>query len=223
MAAPRTIGLLLRTNVANAEASQPLSCGFHRPIIRMASDEQLRELLTATAQGDKSAFADLYRQTSSHLYGLLIRMLKRRDWAEEALQDCYVRVWQKASSFDSSKGLPLTWMMSVARYRALDLLRMKRPEVELPDEGDDASLPPMSMADDGQDPLSSAVESQGLSRMHSALVQLPDEQRTAVLLAYYEGYTHRELAQRMDAPLGTVKSWVRRGLARLREVLEEAS
>lgn len=187
----------------------------------MASDPQLSKLLSATAEGDKSAFADLYRLTSSHLYGLLIRMLRRRDWAEEALQDCYIRIWQKAKTFDGTKGAPLTWMMSVARYRALDLLRMKRPEVEMPEEDDDASLPPMSMADDGQDPLAGAVESQGLSRMHMALQQLPEEQRRAVLLAYYEGYTHRELADRMDAPLGTVKSWVRRGLGRLREVLEE--
>ena len=187
----------------------------------MANDKQLTSLLEAISQGDRRAFSDLYRQTSSHLYGLLVRMLKRRDWAEEALQDCYVRIWQKAETFDASKGAPMTWMMSVARYRALDLLRMKRPEVSMPEGEEDASLPPMSMADERQDPLASAAESQGLSRMHSALAQLPVEQRKAVLLAYYEGYTHQELSTHLGAPLGTVKSWVRRGLARLRQVLDE--
>lgn len=187
----------------------------------MADVEQLSRLLQATAEGDERAFADLYRATSSHLYGLLFRMLKRRDQAEEALQDCYIKIWQKAETFDADKGSPLTWMLAVARYRALDLLRMKRPEVELPDEESEISLPPMTMADDSQDPQARSEESQGLDNMRVGLRQLPEEQRQAVLLAYYEGYTHQELAKHMNAPLGTVKSWVRRGLARLREILDE--
>tara|TARA_R110000787_G_scaffold6770_16_gene23545 strand:- start:9835 stop:10398 length:564 start_codon:yes stop_codon:yes gene_type:complete len=187
----------------------------------MADVEQLSRLLQATARGDQLAFAELYRATSSHLYGLLLRMLKRRDWAEEALQDCFIKIWQKAESFDGKKGSPLTWMLAVARYRALDLLRMKRPEVEMPDDDSEISLPPMTLADDTQDPLARSEETQGIDRMRAGLDQLPAEQRQAVLLAYYEGYTHQELATRLNAPLGTVKSWVRRGLARLRELLDE--
>ena len=187
----------------------------------MADVEQLSRLLQATARGDQLAFAELYRATSSHLYGLLLRMLKRRDWAEEALQDCFIKIWQKAESFDGEKGSPLTWMLAVARYRALDLLRMKRPEVEMPDDDSEISLPPMTLADDTQDPLARSEETQGIDRMRAGLDQLPAEQRQAVLLAYYEGYTHQELATRLNAPLGTVKSWVRRGLARLRELLDE--
>lgn len=187
----------------------------------MADVQQLTQLLHATATGDQRAFAELYRLTSAHLYGVLVRMLQRRDWAEEALQDCFVKIWQKAETYDGNKGAPLTWLLTVARYRALDLLRMKRPEVEMPEEGDRYQLPPMTLADDNQDPLARADEGQGIARMRACLKDLPPEQREAVMLAYYEGYTHQELAKRMNAPLGTVKSWVRRGLARLRECLDQ--
>lgn len=187
----------------------------------MADVEELAQLLQATARGDERAFAALYRASSSHLYGLLLRMLQRRDWAEEALQDCYIKIWQKAETYEREKGAPLTWLMTVARYRALDLLRMKRPEVEMPDEDSEFALPPMTMADDSQDPLARAVEGQGIAQMRECLRGLAEEQRSALLLAYYEGYTHQELASRLKAPLGTVKSWVRRGLTRLRECLDQ--
>ncbi|MFA5938413.1 MAG: sigma-70 family RNA polymerase sigma factor [Sinimarinibacterium sp.] len=186
----------------------------------MADAEQLVRLLSATAAGDQAAFRRLYEASSAHLFGLLLRILQRRDWAEEALQDCYLKVWQKADTYSPDKGAPLTWLMTVARYRALDLLRMKRPEVELPEEGEDSSL---AFADDssGADPEARAVEGEGIGRLQRCMDGLPDEQRRSVLLAYYEGYTHQELAQRMNAPLGTIKSWVRRGLQRLRECLGE--
>jgi len=184
----------------------------------MIQPEQLTRLLAATAAGDQRAFAELYRGCSSHLFGLLLRILKRRDWAEEALQDCFLRVWQKSDSYDSTKGAPLTWLSTIARYRALDLLRMKRPEVEMPEEGD---APPMTMVDVSEDPSARADERQGVERLESCMAILQDEQRRSVLLAYYEGYTHQELAKVMKAPLGTVKSWVRRGLSRLRECLDQ--
>lgn len=187
----------------------------------MAAPQDLMRLLHATANGDERAFAELYRSTRSHLYGLLLRMLKRRDWAEEALQDCFIKIWQKAETYESHKGAPLTWLMTVARYRALDLLRARRPEIGMPDEDGASALPPMTLADDTQDPLARADEGQGIARMRECLGSLRPEQREALLLAYYEGCTHQELAARMGAPLGTVKSWVRRGLARLRERLDQ--
>jgi RNA polymerase sigma-70 factor (ECF subfamily) len=183
----------------------------------MTPAEQLAPLLAATAAGDQRAFRDLYTASSRHLFGLLLRMLKRRDWAEEALQDCYVKIWQKADTYAPDKGAPMTWLMTVARYRALDLLRMKRPEVELPDEED---APPMTFAgESADDPQDRAVEAEGIGRLNRCMQGLADEQRRAVLMSYYEGYTHEELAQRLEAPLGTVKSWVRRGLAKLRDCL----
>ena len=182
-----------------------------------ADNERLVRLLADTGLGDQRAFAQLYAACSSHLYALLLRMLKRRDWADEALQDCFLRVWQKADTYAPEKGTPLTWLLTVARYRALDLLRMKRPEVEMPEEGDEA---PMTFADVTESPEDRAVEREGLGMLRDCMKDLQDEQKRSVLLAYYEGYTHQELAKTMNAPLGTVKSWVRRGLARLRECLD---
>lgn len=179
---------------------------------------QLTRLLAATAAGDTRAFAELYDAAGAHLFGLLIRILRRRDWAEEALQDCFLKVWQKAATYAPDKGAPLTWLMTIARYRALDLLRAKRPEVN---EADDSTMTgeiEMAVAE-GQSPLETAETLQGLGRLEQCMKGLQDQQRQSVLLSYYEGYTHQELAKRLKAPLGTVKSWVRRGLQQLRECL----
>lgn len=185
----------------------------------MAADAVLlQQLLAQTARGDQKSFRQLYEASSSHLFGLLMRMLKRRDWAEEALQDCFLKIWQKAETYSPEKGAPLTWLMTVARYRALDLLRMKRPEVEMPEESD---APPLAFEDVAEDPQARAVEQEGIGQLKECMKGLQDEQQRSVLLAYYEGYTHQELAVIMKAPLGTVKSWVRRGLQRLRECLEQ--
>jgi RNA polymerase sigma-70 factor (ECF subfamily) len=182
-----------------------------------ADPEHLSKLLAAIGGGDQRAFAELYQSCSSHLFGLLLRILQRRDWAEEALQDCFLKIWQKSETYEPARGTPLAWLSTIARYRALDLLRMKRPEVEMPEEGEE---PPMTLADPGQDPVDSAIEGEGMGRLRDCMRGLQDEQRKSVMLAYYEGYTHLELAEAMQAPLGTVKSWVRRGLSRLRECLE---
>lgn len=186
----------------------------------MADASHLIDLLERTARHDQRAFRALYEAASPHLFGLLLRMLKRRDWAEEALQDCFVKIWQRADSYAPDKGAPLTWLMTVARYRALDLLRVKRPEVEMPEEGEDAS---MAFADwsSGIDPESEAVASEGIGRLSRCMDGLAEEQRRCVMLAYYEGYTHQEMTAVVGAPLGTIKSWVRRGLQKLRECLGE--
>lgn len=191
----------------------------------MADADQLTQLLAATAAGDQQSFRKLYEATSSHLFGLLARMLKRQDWAEEALQDCYLRIWQKSESYEPRKGAPLTWLLAIARYRALDLLRMRRPEVMEHQTGDDDDEGPslLDAPDPTQDPLARAEEREGIGRLERCMEGLGGEQRNSVLLAYYEGYTHQELAARLKAPLGTVKSWVRRGLAQLRDCLEAAA
>lgn len=178
--------------------------------------EDLFRLLAQTAAGDQRAFARLYEQCSPHLYALLLRMLRRRDWADEALQDCFLRVWQKSESYVPDKGTPMAWLMTIARYRALDLIRMKRPEIS---DSDPDEPTPVAATEASQDPGMQAAEQEGLGMLERCMKSLQPEQRDSVLLAYYEGYTHEEIARRRGAPLGTVKSWVRRGLQKLRDCL----
>jgi RNA polymerase sigma-70 factor (ECF subfamily) len=190
------------------------------------ADLDLDALLLRTAAGDKAAFAALYQATSSHLFAVLLRMLKRRDWAEDALQDCYVKVWQRAETYTPERGTALPWLLTVARYRALDRLRGLRPDERETDRHvdfeDETSTTPEIADEFMQSPEATAIEQEGLSQMSDCLKNLPNDQRRSLLLAYYQGYTHPELAEKMGAPLGTVKSWVRRGLSRLRDCLEAA-
>lgn len=187
----------------------------------MQDTARLEGLILATASGDARAFRDLYLAASPHLFALLLRMLKRRDWAEDALQDSLLKVWRKSESYSPDKGSPATWLFTIARHRALDMLRAQRPEdsIELGDDEDGAPMR-MDMADETENPEARAVEREGIGRMERCMQGLLEAERRCVMLAYYEGYTHPELAQALDAPLGTVKSWVRRGLGKLRVCLE---
>lgn len=178
----------------------------------------LTALLARIVRGDQQALSELYDQTSPILYGLLLRMLRRPDWAEEALQDCYLRVWQHSESYNAEKGEPIAWLIGIARYRALDRLQAAR-DAESRRCRHEQDLRDLAIPERG--PEQSAVEREGLERLNRCLRGLQEEQRRSVLMAYYEGYSHSELAQAMDAPLGTVKAWVRRGLARLRACLEQ--
>jgi len=187
----------------------------------MQDAARLEQLITATAGGDKLAFRQLYSETSAHLFALLLRMLKRRDWAEEALQDSLLKVWRKSETYDPGKGSPSTWLFTIARHRALDLLRQKRPEDSLTVVDDeDGSSTVLDVVDEDENPEARAMEGEGMGRLERCMKGLLDAERKSVMLAYYEGYTHPELASAMSAPLGTVKSWVRRGLVKLRACLE---
>jgi len=184
----------------------------------LAPDADLTALLAAVARGDPPAFAELYAQTSARLYALLVRILKRPDWAEEALQDCYMRVWLRSESYAPERGSPMAWLSTIARYRALDLIRMRRTAPGDAPAGESAD--PALLADAAPRPDEQAAQREGLERLRRCLDQLAEDSRRSVLMAYYEGYTHGELARRLGAPLGTVKSWVRRGLQQLRACLE---
>ena len=187
----------------------------------MIQDDPLEGLLAAVARGDRGAFAELYAATSPQLFALLLRMLQRRDWAEEALQDCYVRIWQRSDGYTPDRGAPMAWLATIARYRALDLLRARRPEVS-ESAFDEGRPSPLEREDEGASPEARAVEREGIGRLEDCMKGLIEEQRRSVLLAYYEGYTHSELAKRLKAPMGTVKSWVRRGLLQLRDCMGAA-
>lgn len=186
----------------------------------MADNAQLAQWLQAVGRGDEQAFQSLYRATSAHLYSLLLRMLRNEERAQDALQDTFVKVWKKSHTYSPDRGSPLTWLLSVARYRALDMLRRQRPETGMPEDPDIEAL--LLVDDNSPGPQDENVTEEALAAVRTCLGTLQADQRRSVILAYYEGLTHQELAARLGAPLGTVKSWVRRGLMRLRECLVES-
>jgi len=178
-----------------------------------AQVDALGELLSRSALGDRAAFARLYQATSSKLYGVALRILRREDWAEEVLQECYVNVWRHATEYNASRAAPMTWMTSIVRNRCLDWLR--RPNPEPLAEGAEENI-----ADAGRGPLDELERSQEAGAVARCLRGLDARQRQAIALAFFDGLSHAELAQHLREPLGTVKTWVRRGLAKLRSCLE---
>lgn len=178
---------------------------------------ELVQWLQATAAGDQQAFQKLYIATSPQLYALLLRILRNGDRAQDALQDTYVKIWQKADTYSPDRGAPVTWLLAIARYRALDVLRRQRPETRMPEEPNAAATLLEDHVRPG--PADANETLQSLDAVQTCLETLSTEQRESVLLAYYDGLTHPELAERLDAPIGTIKSWIRRGLSRLRACL----
>lgn len=179
--------------------------------------DELPSLLERVAAGDRDAFARLYTQSAPRLYGLLLRLLGRAALADEALQESFLRIWRHAKRYRPERSEPMTWMTSVARNHALDLLRRqgRRDDLELSWNSRDEELWP--------DELSRAADVQlGEQQvLDSCLEQLSMDQRECVLRAYCEGYSHEELSERLSTPLGTVKSWIRRGLESLRRCVSE--
>ena len=179
--------------------------------------DPLVALLGACARGDRSAFENLYRQTSAKLFGVALRIVRQEDLAEEVLQDCYVRIWNRAGDYREGVAAPMTWMASIVRNRSLDFLR--RPNLEVIDVDGDLIE---SVASDAPGPLAALEQARDGSALARCLGGLEARQRQAILLAFHGGLSHSELAAHLRQPLGTVKTWVRRGLARLKTCLEAA-
>lgn len=183
---------------------------------------RLATLLSKVALGDQAAFAEFYEATSPHLYGVALRILKDGPAAEEILQEAYVNVWHHAASYEVAKSQPMTWLTSIVRNRCLDQLRRREIEtVSLsPDDDDDAPTydPPSDAMTPGEMLLAGA-EARSVRECVETLDAGP---RQAIALAFYQGLSHAELAAHMREPLGTVKSWVRRGLERLKSCLDRA-
>jgi RNA polymerase sigma-70 factor (ECF subfamily) len=177
-------------------------------------DQQLQLLLDRCAAADASALERLYELASPVLFACLTRMLRRRALAEEALQDVFVSIWQRAGQFQSARGRPMAWMMSIARYRAIDLLRHERSAPilvpELPDRAESR--------DESKEEAASWMPATGL--LERCLGLLNDQQRSCLELAYVGGNSHEDISRLTGNPLGTVKSWIRRGLQSLRKCLE---
>ena len=176
---------------------------------------ELEALLSRCAAKDASALETLYTRVAPILLAVLMRMLRRRDLAEDVLQDVFVKIWLQASQFDQSRGRPLAWLVSIARYRAIDLQRGTRPTVVLSDA--DSSIEPQLQ-------VAGPAEGAEFLGMGSALMRCLElvaaPQRRCLVLAYEQGLTHHEIARALGEPLGTVKSWVRRSLVSLRRCIE---
>ena len=173
----------------------------------------LADLLGRIATRDAAAFSALYKATSAKLYGVVARILPRGDAAADALQEAYVRIWEKAGEFDPAKGSPLAWMATIARNRALDEVRRVRPGSleDLPESFEPAA--------DEVDPLAARERSEGLVKLLNCLQALDEEKRAVVLLAYYRGLSREALALRIGRPVPTIKTWLHRSLAQLRDCL----
>jgi RNA polymerase sigma-70 factor (ECF subfamily) len=176
---------------------------------------QLAAALARVAAGDRAALRLVYQDTSAKLFGVLLRILNDRSEAEDVLQDVYVTVWRKAGSFDPARASPITWMVTIARNRAIDRLRAG---------GGSRRTEPIESADEVSDPAPAAEERVGQAqeeqRLARCLEELEARHAAAIRAAFLDGATYDELARRMDVPLGTMKSWIRRGLLKLRACLE---
>jgi RNA polymerase sigma-70 factor (ECF subfamily) len=170
-------------------------------------------LLSATALGDQAAFAQLYKISASKLYAVSLQMLRHKDLAEDAVQEAYIRIWHNAGEYQQEKGMVLTWMISIVRYRALDMLRATKSRREncsddLPEEGEDHHSPELDL-----------YQQRDRSSIENCMDALTPQQREALQMAYFLGMTHQEVCTELDLPLGSVKSWIRRGLDQLKRCL----
>jgi len=185
-----------------------------------SSDAHLAKLLTRCDQGHEIAFEELYTLTSARLYGILLRILKSETLADEALQETFVKIWRKAGSYKPQSGMAITWLRSIARNQALDQLRRwsVREKHEYTDMvGVIDSTPSAIRRPDEMDMGGNE------NVLLQCLDKLPESTQRCIVLAYCEGYSHVELAEQQDAPIGTVKSWIRRGLESLRKCIDEFS
>ena len=181
------------------------------------SNADLQDLLARTALRDKQAFQRLYEIAGPRLFGVLLRLVRVRTVAEEMLQECLVSIWQSSDSYRSSRSQPMTWMTSIARNRALDYLRSSHYKTTVYDDDEQRLLEVPDEAPGALDGLLAAAETQAL---RDCLGTLDVKMQQCIAAAFYRGLPHDEVAAECGAALGTVKSWIRRGLERLRRCLD---
>ena len=185
--------------------------------------------LARTALGDRVAFAALYRATSAPLFGVILRINHDRAQAEELLQDIYVNIWRAAGSFDAARAQPMTWLISIARNRAIDSLRRAKTDVKTVstsapgNDGEEDTDLLARLPSDAAGPLQLLEQAAQARELTHCVKQLSVEQQQCVALAYYQGLSHAEVAEHLTQPLGTVKSWVRRALGALKQCLARAA
>lgn len=172
------------------------------------TDEQL---IARMADGEEDALSAFYARHAPYIYGLLLKLLAVREDAEDVLQKIFWQAWGSAARFDSERGTVRAWLVLIARSRARDQFRRKQ-----------SALKPVHLADtDIEDPATRCAKGENDSTLHRALQQVPSEQRSAIALAFFNGMTYEEVAREQTLPLGTVKTRIRAGLQRLRDLLSD--
>jgi len=179
----------------------------------MLTQAELVWLLAAVAKGDKAAFERLYGATRAKLYGVLLRILGRPEAADDVMQETYLKVWQMAGKFDPTVASPITWMVAIARNRAIDIVR-KKADVSVED-----SPEALGVAADTPPPLARREMTEELRRLIGCLGKLDPEKQRIVLLAYYSGWSREQLSHKLDIPVNTIKTWLRRSLLEIRECM----
>jgi RNA polymerase sigma-70 factor, ECF subfamily len=201
-------------------AGHPFSAAFLAGMTRemdptgpKSQQRELTALLRALANGEQSALQPLYVRTSAKLYGICLRLLKNPDDAQDVLQSVFVTAWQKAHAFDPAKASPITWLAAMTRNRAIDRLRQRSGNLEDLEAAAD-------VADDQPSAIEVIEEAQDRTRLSHCLEELEERPRTMIRAAFLDGATYPELARREGVPLSTMKSWIRRGLMKLRGCME---
>lgn len=180
---------------------------------RAALRQELAGLMGQVVARDAAALKAVYERTSAKLYGICLRLLGDEAEAQDVLQEVYVALWNKAATFDPARASPITWLATLARNRSIDRLRSRRPD----GEGIEAAL---AIPDERPSSFDVLEQADDAKRLHHCLEELGEPARSQIRAAFFEGKTYPQLAESNGVPLPTVKSWIRRGLLRLRECLE---
>lgn len=177
----------------------------------LSQQDNLEHLLSLCALGNELAFEQLYQATSAKLFAVALRTVKRKDWAEDILQEAFVNIWHKAHEYHIQKAAAMTWMTHIVRNRAVDWLR--RPQHEVLDEDNSIEN---SIADETLGLFEQLNQAREQTALNECMKQLDAKNREAIALAFWQGLSHSELAQRLQQPIGTIKTWIRRGLVTLK-------
>jgi len=178
-------------------------------------DSHLIALIDRVALADELALRELYELTSSKLYGVAVRVVTNRSWAEDVLQEAFLNIWRIAGDYKATLSPPMAWLCLIVRSRGLDFLRRRRSErADVALELDDVLYD--TLEGDSANPMDTALAGEQAWALHQCLSQLDNKQREVVSLAYMRDLSHGELAEQLKLPLGTVKTWIRRGLEQLR-------
>lgn len=182
----------------------------------MSTQHEDLALLERVQAGDEQALAEMYDRFTPMLYPVALRILRRATDAEDAVQDAWMQVWRRSASYDPKRGAVAAWLLTVVRTRALDRYRSLASRTRA-----EGRIDPQEQATPPTDPAASAVTGQLGARVREALAQLEPKQRQVLEIAYFEGLSQTEIAERLETPLGTVKSWTRQGLMRLRDLVPQ--